>query len=76
MAEFNIYSFVSKLKDYFANSPLFPYMYGEKLSGWGVMQDSKAKHPNRQPPHLKDMTLQCLANTTQFVDENIVLFDY
>lgn len=73
--EYDILSFVSKLKDYFANSDLFPYMQGEYLSGYGVMQDSKAKHPNRNPPHLKDMTIQCIAQTTQFIDDNVVMFE-
>ena len=72
---YDIFSFVSKLKDYFSNSPLFPYMYGEYLSGYGIMQDSAKKHPKRSPAHLKDMTIQCLSQTTQFVDENIIMFD-
>ena len=74
--EYNITLFTDKLKEYFTESPLFPYMYSEYLSGWGVMQDSAKKHPKRNPPHLKDMTKMCLEQTTTFVDENIVVFDF
>ena len=74
--EYTIDNFVTKLKEYFTESSLFPYMQGEYLSSWNILQDSAKKHPKRNPPHLKDMTKMCLDQTTTILDENTMVFDF
>ena len=73
--EYDIHTFTNRLKEYFLESPLFPYMYGEYMSSWCVMQNSEQKH-KRNPPHLKDMAKLCIEETMQDIDENMISFDY
>ena len=74
MAEFDLLSFVFKLKEFFANSKNFPYMANEYTKGW-VNQNSSQKHPNRSPAHLRDEAKTCMART-QVIAENTITFDY
>ena len=74
MAEFDLLSFVFKLKEFFADSKNFPYMANEYTKGW-VNQNSSQKHPNRSPAHLRDEAKSCMART-QVIAENTITFDY
>jgi hypothetical protein len=82
--EFNVVDFTNKLKEWFLESPLFPYYeIGNAdnigLSDYSTYQAKKgsdsSKHPNRHPTHLKDVARQCLETTTSFTD-NLGFFDY
>ena len=74
MAEFDIVSFVLRLKELFTESPNFPYMAEQYTRGW-IPQDSSKKHPNRSPAHLRHEAKNCMART-QIIGENTITFDY
>ena len=75
--EYDIYSFTSKLKDYFVNSPLFP-IYNEQFPIWDLRnfkkQSAVSKHPFRQPTHLKDKAIECFAKST-IIGDNTIVFE-
>lgn len=82
--EFSVVEFTNRLKEWFLESPLFPYYeIGNPdnigLSDFSTYQAIKpsasSKHPNRNPTHLKDVARQCLETTTTFT-EDMGTFDY
>ena len=84
MEDYNLISFTNKLKEWFADSPLFPYYEIGNADNIGLSdystyqatkQSAKSKHPNRNPTHLKDIAKQCL-NTTTITADDMVVFDY
>lgn len=78
--EYSLALFVSKLKEWFIDSALFPYYEISKDSsteyGRSKQYSDAAKHPNRNPTHLKSVAKQCLETTTTSVSENIIEFNY
>ena len=84
MEDYNLISFTNKLKEWFTDSPLFPYYEIGNADNIGLSdystyqatkQSAKSKHPNRSPTHLKDIAKECL-NTTTIIANDMILFDY
>ena len=79
MEEFDIITFTSRLKEWFIESPLFPYYEMIEASQTAYQrsrnQTPSSKHPNRHPTHLKEAARQCLESSTEKM-ENTVSFDY
>lgn len=79
MVEFSIERFTEKLKEWFVESTLFPYYEiannTETEYGRSRQQSDFAKHPNRHPTHLKDVTRECFETST-IRNDNSISFDY
>lgn len=77
--EFSVVEFTNKLKEWFLESPSFPYyeMIESPQTTWenSRTQKDSTKHSNRHPPHLKQVAEECLRNTTTFT-EDMGTFDY
>ena len=77
MEDYNLISFTNKLKEWFADSPLFPYYEIGNADNIGLSdystyqatkQSAKSKHPNRNPTHLKDIAkLQVIVFVEQWL---------
>ena len=64
--EFEINLFSNRLGELLLESNLFPFMFDEELD--------KAKHPKRNPLHLKQEVKNCFEET-RVANENVITFD-
>lgn len=77
--EFSVVEFTNRLKEWFLESPLFPYyeIVNNPQTTWEHSRTQKddSKHLNRNPPHLKQVAKECLDSTTTTTDD-MATFDY
>lgn len=85
--EYTLVDFTNKLKEWFIDSPLFPYYAMSQLKEYEIglremtarekakQESASSKHPNRHPVHLQEVARQCVENTTT-ISGDTATFDY